>query len=147
MSLDPETSGALAVWAAQQPAQPAVGVAAPVRPAHYQPRHRRGQRTNTGRWIVAEPVGPDYNPLAASARAALAPTHWSDPDRWLPAGPDAVTGRVDPAAVLAGAADRTAAPPAEVLAELRLDIATTWAALGDPAADVARIFQQIRPVQ
>lgn len=88
------------------------------RPAGYQPRHRRGRKTSTGRWIVADPVGPDYNPLSPAVRLRLAPHAWGREDVALHAGELDQTGRIDPAAVIA------------------------WADLGDPAADVARIWRQ-----
>ncbi|MEU5965932.1 hypothetical protein ABZ777_32405 [Micromonospora parva] len=125
-------------------------------------RHRwdkGGPLDNLGRRIVTNPVGVDYNPLAGAVRTNLAPHHWSDPDRILPAPEGELTGRMDTAAVLA---ERAAEQPVVEIdphdgpdtygedpwAKARARRETTTGSvlaemrdqLGDPAAVVADIF-------
>ncbi|MBM0274112.1 hypothetical protein [Micromonospora tarensis] len=98
-------------------------------------RHRwdKGGPVDTvGRRIITNPVSRDYNPLPGVVRTNLAPHHWANPDRHLPAPEGELTGRMDTTAVLA---ERAPEQPdrAQVLAEMREQ-------LGDPAAAVADIF-------
>ncbi|MEU8329840.1 hypothetical protein [Micromonospora sp. NPDC048839] len=100
-------------------------------------RHRwdKGGPVTNGRKQITNPVTPAYNPLHSSVRVGLAPHHWADPDRHLPAPEQELTGRMDTKVVLAHGQPPTEQPADrdQVLAEMRGD-------LGDPAAVVAEIF-------
>ncbi|MEV4384372.1 hypothetical protein AB0J68_01385 [Micromonospora sp. NPDC049580] len=72
-------------------------------PARQGGRHRwnkGGPVDAVGRRIITNPVSVDYNPLRPADRTALAPHHWADPNRYLPAPEMERTGRMDTTAVL-----------------------------------------------
>jgi hypothetical protein len=153
MSLDPETSGALAAWAATTPARGTAPVADPPRPAGYRGRrrgrHHRDRQDNTGKWIVADPVDAGYG-LSPAAQQLVTQT-----TQQIHAGPDQDTGLlivrpvtpdpdrtdwINPAAVRAATSgqDRTAA-----MAEMRADLDQTRADLSDPIGDADRIWRRV----
>ncbi|MEV0805757.1 hypothetical protein [Micromonospora sp. NPDC050200] len=100
-----------------------MSLTATARVGHHRP-DPADTRDATGRRQIADPVSADYNPLHPATRLRLNPSRWQDPDVALPAPVDELTGRIDPADVLALAAEPVEPPASrdEVLAELRGDL-------------------------
>lgn len=128
MTVDVETAASLGL------AWPTTGTPAVAKPRQGG-RHRwdKGGPVIDGRKQITTPVDADYNPLHPADRTALAPHHWADPDRYLPAPEMERTGRMNTTAVLDQRQPATPVDRGSVLAEMRDQ-------LSDPAAVVAEIF-------